>query len=427
MNRYIDNNNSESEATSKNIFGVYILFGIILFYPDSLQGILIYLPQIIIGFIALYSIVKTPLLKPTKRFLSFALYLTLANIFVSLLRNNFGLVEVLKSSLRLYYPFIGIVIGGLLKKKITPKPFLKVLMFFLFAQFIVSFLQIRNESFRVFSFSLYRPSILDYYLTAFSWKTGRRVIGTVANPNSLGMLMIIMNSSIIFLSDYTRNKFITSILCTGATFYVCLNTQSRTAILLFFAINFLLFYWKLNQKGLAKILCLYIFGLFIGISFLYIRGLANREISIAALDPRYLLWSSHIAQMLSYEGFLNLVTVVFGVGFTNAREYGTYDNIYVKYFVSGGIIGLLIFLKTGLQTIKFFLRNVYSSIWRRMGLAVVFVWLLGSIVAEYQEIFKLSIITFILLGYAMYPSKYLSEQENINSGGGRSARAVTNC
>ncbi len=392
-------------AVRENIFWVYILFSIVLFFPNSTQGALIYLPQIIVGMVALYAIIKSPILKPTWCFLCFALCMLALNLLVSMFQNSGGIVGIFKSSLRLYYPFIGLVIGGLLKKKISPKSFLSLLIFFLLTQFIIGFLQVNSESFRILTFSLYRPSKLDYYIMAFSWKTGRRIIGSVGNPNSLGMLMVIMNSSIILLSDFSKNKLLTNSICFGATLYTCLHTQSRTAILLFIATTLLLYYWNLNTKGLAKILCIYVFSLLVIISFLYLKDLANREISISALYSRYNIWVSHITQLLNNEGYINFPTILVGVGFAKAREFGAFDNIYVKYFVSGGVTGLSVFLITGLQAIRFLRHNVHGYIWKRMGLAVIFLWLLGSIVAEYQEMFKLSIITFILLGYAMYPTR----------------------
>lgn len=353
----------------------------------------------------MYAIIKSPILKPTWCFLCFALCMLALNLLVSMFQNSGGIVGIFKSSLRLYYPFIGLVIGGLLKKKISPKSFLSLLIFFLLTQFIIGFLQVNSESFRILTFSLYRPSKLDYYIMAFSWKTGRRIIGSVGNPNSLGMLMVIMNSSIILLSDFSKNKLLTNSICFGATLYTCLHTQSRTAILLFIATTLLLYYWNLNTKGLAKILCIYVFSLLVIISFLYLKDLANREISISALYSRYNIWVSHITQLLNNEGYINFPTILVGVGFAKAREFGAFDNIYVKYFVSGGVTGLSVFLITGLQAIRFLRHNVHGYIWKRMGLAVIFLWLLGSIVAEYQEMFKLSIITFILLGYAMYPTR----------------------
>ena len=392
-------------AVRENIFWVYILFSIVLFFPNSTQGALIYLPQIIVGMVALYAIIKSPILKPTWCFLCFALCMLALNLLVSMFQNSGGIVGIFKSSLRLYYPFIGLVIGGLLKKKISPKSFLSLLIFFLLTQFIIGFLQVNSESFRILTFSLYRPSKLDYYIMAFSWKTGRRIIGSVGNPNSLGMLMVIMNSSIILLSDFSKNKLLTNSICFGATLYTCLHTQSRTAILLFIATTLLLYYWNLNTKGCEN--------------FMYIRFqfTCNNLIPIlkdlAKLRNFYFctlfkvhIWVSHITQLLNNEGYINFPYYISRGRFpAKAREFGAFDNIYVKYFVSGGVTGLSVFLITGLQAIRFLRHNVHGYIWKRMGLAVIFLWLLGSIVAEYQEMFKLSIITFILLGYAMYPTR----------------------
>lgn len=350
--------------------------------------------------------IKVPIIKPVKYFLYFALYMTVMNFILSIMNSSGGVVEIFTSSLRLYYPFFGLVIGCLLKNKIKPNSFLNVLIFFLALQFVVSFLQINNEGFRIWSFTLYRQSKLEYYLAAFSWATGRRVIGTVANPNLLGMLMVVLNSSILILSEiYTKKRFlrIANVLCILASLYVCVYTQSRTAILLLVSLTTLIMYWKFYQKGIVKVLYWFIAMIGMVILLSYLQGRISREIAFSALDLRYNMWLLRVSEMFDKAKYMNFFTTILGVGFTTARELGTFDNSFVKYFVAGGIVGLFLFIRTILSTTTVLIKKAHKDIWRRLGLAMIFVWLFGSVVAEYQEMFKLSIMTFIILGYAIYP------------------------
>ncbi|NLJ96065.1 MAG: hypothetical protein GX321_02835 [Clostridiales bacterium] len=401
-------NYTDYKVSNRNTIGLFILISVILLYPDSIQGFLIYIPQLIVGLAAMYSMIKVPIVKPVKYFLYFALYMTIMNFILSIMNSSGGMLDILTSSLRLYYPFLGLIIGCWFRKKIKPESFLNVLVFFLALQFAVSFLQINNDGFRIWSYTLYRPSNLEYYLRAFSWATGRRAIGTVANPNLLGMLIVVLNSSILILSElHTKKRFykIISVLCTIASLYVCLYTQSRTALLIWVSATALIVYWKFPQKGIVKVfyLCISVIG---GVLLLsYLQDRISREISFSALDSRFNIWSLRVSQMFEKARYENFFASILGVGFTTARRFGTFDNSYVKYFVAGGVIGLLAFIGTILSAAKTFFKRASQDIWRRLGLVIMFVWLLGSMVAEYQEMFKLSIMSFIILGYAMYSIK----------------------
>lgn len=401
--------NHEDNTTKKiNIIWVFILVGIILLYPDSTQGFLIYIPQLIVGLAALYSIIKVPAIKPVKSFLFFALYITIMNFILSIMNSSGGILEILTSSLRLYYPFIGLVIGCWCKKRIEPESLMNVLIFFLALQFSVSFLQINNEGFRIWSYTLYRPSNIEKYLGSFAWATGRRAIGTVANPNLLGMLIVVLNSSILVLSELRTKKRIFKIinaLCTIASLYVCINTQSRTALLICLSATALIMYWKFPQKGIVKVFYLFILVIVGVILLSYLQDRISREITFSALDSRFNIWSLRVSQMFEKAKYENIFASILGVGFTTARKFGTFDNSYVKYFVAGGVVGLLAFIGTILSSTKVFFKRAPQDIWRQLGLVIIFVWLLGSMVAEYQEMFKLSIISFMILGYAMYPIK----------------------
>jgi len=104
---------------------------------------------------------------------------------------------------------------------------------------------------------------------------------------------------------------------------------------------------------------------------------------------------------VEYEGFF---AVVLGGGFQMARSFGFFDNTYLKIFVSGGIIGLLIFFMV-INSIYKGIRRIKRVEYRHLAWVLFFTWLIGSMLVEYQEIFKLSTITFILLGYTLYSDK----------------------
>ncbi|QSX05283.1 hypothetical protein JYG23_11430 [Sedimentibacter sp. zth1] len=389
----------------KNSIFLYFLIGIILLFPESAKGIMIYVPQLIVAGIAAYLMLKISINKITKLFLMFALFMTVMNVFLSTINSGENISNIIVSSLRLYYPFVGLIIGSWIKKNVKQESLLKALTFFLILQFIVSYLQIKNEGFRVWSFTLYRASNLENYLIAFSWETGKRAIGTIGNPNILGLLVVLFNSTILVLSECIKNRFIKRIIVVLSiitSLYVSIYTQSRTTILLWVLTTVLIAYMKYSKTALTSIIYSFASIVVIVSLLIVIQDDISRDISLVALDSRFDIWLLRIRQMFEKTKYMNVFASILGIGYTTARELGTFDNIYVKYFVSGGIIGFTIFLKTIIDTAMIIFRKLSNNVSRRLGKVVLFLWVLGSFVAEYQEMFKLSIITFMVLGYALY-------------------------
>lgn len=92
--------------------------------------------------------------------------------------------------------------------------------------------------------------------------------------------------------------------------------------------------------------------------------------------------------MFDYTRYEDFFTNILGVGLTTSRGFGTFDNTFIKIFVSGGIIGFLIFLKTIIDAFKVFLIKIPGNVWRELGLIITFLWLIESVVEEFQEMFS---------------------------------------
>lgn len=384
---------------------LYFLIGIILLFPESAKGILIYIPQLIVAGIAAFLMLKISINKITKLFLSFALFMTVMNIFLSTINSEGNIGSIMISSLRLYYPFVGLIIGAWIKKNVSGESLLKSLTVFLVLQFVVSYLQINHEGFRIWSFTLYRASNLENYLIAFSWETGKRVIGTIGNPNILGLIGVLFNSTILVLSECVKRRLIRRMI-TGlsitTSLYISIYTQSRTTILLWVLTIVLIAYMKYSKTTLKSVIYSFVSIILIVTLLNVIQDGISREISLIALDSRIDIWLLRIQQMFERTQYMNVFTCILGIGYSTARELGTFDNIYVKYFVSGGIIGFAFFLIIIVDITIAIFRGLSNNVSKQLGKVVLFLWLLGSFVAEYQEMFKLSIITFMILGYVLY-------------------------
>lgn len=406
---YSNNNNILSKNISDLL--IFILFAIVILYPDSINGPLIYIPQIIIGMVAIYGIKKNIMYNSTRAFFWYAIYMTFMSLILSTMNGSDGILSILKSSLRLYYPFLGLMIGTLIGKTLKPKTLFKIIVIFLSIQFIFSYLQINNESFRVITYKLYRVSNVEYYLQAFSWSSGRRAIGTVANPNLLGMLTVILNSSILILSrKFKKAKSIKliNIWCTFASIYICIYIQSRTAIILLILSIAIIGFWRIPFRGIPKVLFIFIPATVAYSVLFFIQSKVNRNLNISALDPRIEVWQVRIATMFEAAKYEDFFAGILGIGFHTARTIGFYDNTYVTIFVSSGIIGLMVLFAAILSVIKS-VKKINDGVFKELAIILIIIWLVGNMVADYQEMFKLSIITFILLGYATHTG-YISNQ-----------------
>jgi len=403
----MENHNSHAMVIEKYAIGFFILLNIVILYPGSLSGIYTYIPQIIVGFVAVYAMLKVKMNIQTRYFLIFGMYMLVMSIFFSII-NGTSILLTLRSSLRLFYPFLAIIIGSFFSKKISPKSLLYILLIFLLFESIVSFLQFNNVLFREWSFNIYRSEdTANRYLNSFSFSTGQRAIGTFGNPNTLGLTFVVLNSSIILLSDLLKGKRIKmaiNIISILTSIYVIVNTQSRTSILLYVFVIAIIFYWKFSKRGKNNAIFLIVSSIVAVLLFMFIQSNINRDISVSALYSRFDIWGIRISQMFDYVEYEGFFAVVLGGGFQMARSFGFFDNTYLKIFVSGGIIGLLIFFMV-INSIYKGIRRIKRVEYRHLAWVLFVTWLIGSMLVEYQEIFKLSTITFILLGYTLYSDK----------------------
>jgi len=116
--------------------------------------------------------------------------------------------------------------------------------------------------------------------------------------------------------------------------------------------------------------------------------------------------------MFDYVQYGSFLAIMLGGGFQMARYFGFFDNTYLKIFVSGGIIGLLLFFLVVFCVYKG-IRKIRRTEYRHLGWILFITWLIGSMPVEYQEVFKLSTITFIMLGYVLYSDTISDDGELI--------------
>ena len=387
-------------AKRENKILLFLLLCIVLLYPESTNGFFIYIPQMIIGIIAAYALSRTPRVKPTAAFLFFAVYMMITNYLFLTMNGKGGFFDITISSMRLFYPFLSLIIGVFLRKRIKANTLVRLLFLFLLLEFIFAILQTNNNEFRIWSYSVFSQK--ESFLINFVYTTGQRCLGTVGNPNTFGMLVIVLNSAIMIMSSYHQNKnsqrtlnFISAIL----TLYIVINTQSRTSAVLLVITFALIIYWRFTKRSKKNIIILIVASLgAIGLLSLIQAGI-TREISLSELDSRFLVWQMRIDEMYERAFFAEFASV-FGIGYYSVRSMGFFDNIYLKVFVAAGITGLFVFMVPVISTFKTIMKKTRSE-FKQLAMVLFLMWIVGNMLVEYQEIFKLSTVTFILLGYTL--------------------------
>ena len=391
---------SNDSAKYKNEIFLFLLLGIVLLYPESTNRLYIYIPQIIIGIIATYALSRTPVVKPVATFLFFAVYMVMTNYLSLTINSDSSFVYATVTSMRLFYPFLSLIIGVFLRKRINVETLVRLLFLFLLLEFVFAVLQTNNNEFRIWSYDIF--SQRESYLINFIYSTGQRCIGTIGNPNSFGMLAIVLNSAIMIMSCDFKNKSsrnILNLISAASTVYIVINTQSRTSAVLLVTTLALIIYWKFTKRSKNNVIILLAASLAAVGLLLMIQARITRTIGISELDSRFLVWQMRIDQM-NEKSSLGELTSIFGVGYYSCRIMGFFDNIYLKVFVAAGIAGLSVFMVPVISTVKAIMKKSGSK-FKQLAIVLFLIWIAGNMLVEYQEIFKLSTVTFVLLGYTL--------------------------
>lgn len=382
---------------------VFIVIGIILLYP-TVGGLLIYLPHIVLGILAIYSCLRIPKKKPIKSFIYYTLYMFTMSLIISSLNTNDNILSIVKSSMQILFPLIGLLLGALFYKWADKKFFLYCLLFFLIFEFMLVYLQVNNEKFRYVTYYLYRTEeSAEKYLESFLYETGKRSFGSIGNPNALGIIAVVLNISIQFLTNTINNfrlqKYI-NITALIISIYIIIRTQSRTSMILYIITFVIMYYIKsLHYKNIKPMLFAVFFAVML---YVYMTTSVVREINYDALSSRYDIWKMHFDNLYSNSFVENVFISIFGLGFSNIRNMGTFDNNYLRIFVSSGIFGIVIYFKAIYDLLCSFIKpSAYNSL-NKMGIVLIIVIMISSCVLEYNESFRISILTYSILGYALY-------------------------
>ncbi len=382
----------EMRQVNEKRTGIFIIipffFLLIPLLPVIRSGnaILIYSPQLLMGAVSIYILSLWRGRVPDYIFafwaLGFVFYV------YGCLTYNGSFASALIAGRRLFFPAMFLTIGHGSRGKIQEKKIIYILTIMLFIQVALSLLPSVSLTIRQIIGTLYRDDI-ESFLYGFQYSTTKRAIGSIGNPNLLCLYVDVISSIIFYRADYIKIKKANLLKAFSlfATILICIETQSREGIIVFLILVFLYFYLRgKNKKTFILVIPLYMLFVYIIYSFLSSR--IFRTIDLTGITTRTQIWNDIISS--TTEG--SLYNQLFGIGYQNARTVSFFDNIYLKYYVSGGIIGVILLL----LCIVLLLLKCKNSI---ISLSIIAIWLVSSFACEFQETFKISSISFFAIAY----------------------------
>lgn len=402
--------NNEKKINSITYNMILLTIILLVFYAPNI-GNRDYLGIIIVySFAILFSLVSK--IQFDKIGLSIILYAFVIVIIdlVNMLIYSSSVLYVLRIFIYALIPIVSYLVGKFLSARIDIVFFNKSIIFIGVMQAMFGVLQVYSNKFRIFSLANY-ANFEKYNYGFENWAVGR-VVGTIGNPNTYGVFMIVI---ILFLMNIiipqkhkNKNKvpiIISFILCV----YAVTLSQSRTAYLLL-ALGILVSVLfrrknKLRNFLIMLILILIFIFVFINVPFLSRRFSIN---SILNFGNRLPIWKTYINEYLNP---IN-INLIIGYGSKYIRDIGkAVDNYYLQIILQYGIIGLFSycimifalfksFKKVNNKNIKNFLIISYSIV------------LISDFLGTVNQHVDFTILLFLVFGFYINNTRLLRTKFN---------------
>jgi hypothetical protein len=269
------------------------------------------------------------------------------------------------------------------------------------AQAIWGILQIYSDKFRIFSLTSYAN--FDKYNYGFeNWRVGR-VVGTIGNPNTYGVFIVLIAVFIVtvlitqYNQDNARRK-ITTILSIAMFFlcaYAIVLSQSRTAyVLLAFGLILSVIY---NTRGNKKIIKIALLLIIFVILYFYIPFISRRfgYDSFLSIGSRVPIWEMFIDNYINNMSFHFLI----GYGSDYVSNIGkSVDNYYLLLLLKYGLVGLLSYCVMVFAIFKSFTNIKMYDIKIFLTISYMLV-LISDITGTINQHSDMTIFLFIIFGY----------------------------
>ncbi|SEP76176.1 O-Antigen ligase [Virgibacillus subterraneus] len=336
------------------------------------------------------------------------IFVTIIIDLVSLFAYPSSYILLLRTFIYALIPLVAFMLGTSFSENVQKSYFEKVIWMVGILQVIVGILQVYSEKFRIITLSNY--AFFEKYNHNFeTWSVGR-IVGTIGNPNTYGVFIVVFIMFIIniLIPRYKEKLYVLILLIITLLMssYAVILTQSRTAYILF-ALGLLLSFLFSKMNLLLKLLTLVIGGI---IGFVIVASLPfiTRRFSVGDLltvGSRVEIWKTYIN---TYLYPININTL-FGHGTHFVRDIGkAVDNYYLKIVMQYGLIGLLLYLGMVSKLIFLFIKRPRNnmSIFVFISITVILISDFAGTINMQPDV---TTFLFFVIGY-YYKLKYTSSE-----------------
>lgn len=229
---------------------------------------------------------------------------------------------------------------------------------------------------------------------ARDWTQIVRVVGTVQNPNTLGVLTIFC---IIIFADNLKRKPNWSRAFIVVSFLIIMATGSRTSLVIALFLPFL--FISKEQFFSKKSFYILISSIITIIAFYFLLQALREELpymsqildlvkggSVHTLETRLLHWEN-VNELYTSS---SLIHKLFGLG---PRFFAVLDNSYLYVLFNYGILSLLVFSIVILELLR-----IFSKVKNKIGLRCFVVLIISGLVTDLMVSFLFMTVIFYFLG-----------------------------
>jgi O-antigen ligase len=390
----------KQDPAARNIWNlIFILFILMLFFAPN------FLNRDYVGIVILYLIFSIVLLFRRIKLniisiliLIFVMY----TIFVDLISAFYfpmSYFSIFRTFIYNLIPLISFVLGTYFNTQLKETFVSKVILFTGLIMALTGILQNYSVPFR--NFTLHSYADYDKYIQTFETLEVGRVIGTIGNPNTFGVLMSIfvvyMLNVLVPMFRKGSIYYIITIISIVLSIYACILSQSRTALLaLLIGIGISLIF---SNKSIIIKSFLILLSVIIAYYFLNNYFLISRRFSADNLNTfggRIDMWKAWIENYLTPISLNNIL----GYGVYFIRDIGyPIDNYYLQLILQYGLIGCLLYLLMFFTAFKQFYSRAKLSNYKLFFCISIIILLFADIGGAINMSPDFITFFFLILGY----------------------------
>lgn len=377
-------------------FTVLYLYPVEIFNP--------YVPFFLVGAaFLLLVLINSWKIKVKSGFVIYTAWIFLIGLLVSTYVLGIGVFRSFRLSLIVLMPIMSFYIGEMIEKKTNGD--CRVISFtcilLMISELIIAIVESLNNSVGFELLKLYASEkyTVEYYDSSILFRS----LGTVGNPNTFSIFMLIVGTVLLNISVVRWQKVFAVLVMLVSV----LSSSSRTSVVVFVVVIlfFLSFFQKsdgFNRKKLSVIL-------FMILSLLFLLKNNKREISMSSLMPRVEIWENVFDSIKALPIKERAIGIIFGFGEPFLKSIGTVDNGYISLFIVSGIVGTMLYISFVCSLIKRSKRIKDRSV-KATLFSIFIIWMLSDVTMEFFQSYYLTSIAFFFIGYFLYREKLLIEE-----------------